>query len=313
MKKISLSFIFVISIFYSLTAQQLPIFSQYFFNDYVLNPAFTGNERYSPIQLTYRNQWAGFNGPSSISAGGHTYIANKKIGIGGTIFSDDMGGAISQRGLALNFSYRITINDRSYFSAGVSGLFNQYAYDGSDIKAAIHTDPSLFSQTNQINPDASLGVAYVLDDRFKLGFSANQLVEKSVKSWNDVAIGSANNRLIREYNFSASYLAKVSNGIDLETYGIMRTTFKSPFQFDLGSRLLYKGKYYGGLAYRHLDALSVLLGFKFERFVIGYGYDITLSRLNSYSYGSHELTLSYRLKVDKKRIVTRRIGLLDQF
>ena len=312
MKNKSLSFLFIIGFVASINAQQLPIFTNYFFNDYVINPAFTGNERFSPVQVTYRNQWLGFNGPSTITAGGHTFLENQNIGLGGMLFSDDMGGAISQRGIALNFSYRIVLNDRSYLSTGLAGVINQYAYDGSKIIAAIHTDQSLYSQQNQVNPDVNFGLAYVLDDRLKIGVSANQLIEKRMNTWNEFTTG-AENRLVRQVNFTASYLAQLQRGVELESYGIFRTTFNSPMQFDLGSRLLYKGMFYAGLAYRHLDAVSILAGYKNKNFVVGYSYDYTTTELNKYSTGSHELVMSYRLKVNKRRIVSRSIRMLDQF
>jgi hypothetical protein len=71
--------------------------------------------------------------------------------------------------------------------------------------------------------------------------------------------------------------------------------------------------FYAGLAYRHLDAVSILAGYKNKNFVVGYSYDYTTTELNKYSTGSHELVLSYRFKVVKKRIVSRSIRLFDQF
>lgn len=312
MKKFSLSIFLFVGFIAFVNAQQLPIYTNYFFNDYLINPAFTGNDRFSPVQVIYRNQWLGFNGPSTFSAGGHTYFKYQNIGLGGMLFSDDMGGAISQRGVALNFSYRIELNDRSYLATGLAGVINQYAYDGSKVNAAVHTDQSLFSQQNQVNPDINFGLAYVLDEHIKIGVSANQLIEKRMNTWNEFTTGS-DNRLVRQVNFTASYLADFYRGIELETYGIFRTTFNTPLQFDLGSRLLYKGMFYTGLAYRHLDAISFMAGYKNNNFIVGYSYDFTTSEINKYSSGSHELVLSYRFKVVKKRIVSRSIRLFDQF
>ena len=41
------------------------------------------------------------------------------------------------------------------------------------------------------------------------------------------------------------------------------------------------------------DALITMLGIMREKFKIGYSYDLSLSRLSNYSYGSHELSLIY--------------------
>jgi hypothetical protein len=43
-------------------AQQLPIYSQYTFNKFLLNPATAGSDGYTTISLVAREQWLGFKG-----------------------------------------------------------------------------------------------------------------------------------------------------------------------------------------------------------------------------------------------------------
>ena len=40
-------------------AQQLPIYSQYLTNDFILNAAIAGTKPYFPIQINSRSQWSG--------------------------------------------------------------------------------------------------------------------------------------------------------------------------------------------------------------------------------------------------------------
>ena len=47
---------------YGLNAQQLPMYSQFYWNDFAINPAYTGLTGSPRIQLGYRNQWSGFEG-----------------------------------------------------------------------------------------------------------------------------------------------------------------------------------------------------------------------------------------------------------
>ncbi|HIA06874.1 MAG TPA: type IX secretion system membrane protein PorP/SprF, partial [Flavobacteriales bacterium] len=42
-------------------SQQLPQYSQYLLNDFVINPAMAGRNDYSLIQSNVRYQWLGFN------------------------------------------------------------------------------------------------------------------------------------------------------------------------------------------------------------------------------------------------------------
>ena len=93
-------------------AQQLPMYSQFFWNDFVINPAYTGVTNSPRVQLGYRNQWGGFEGaPSTYTLGGHTLLKNKQMGLGGMLFMDDAGGAVAQMGLMLNYNYILKLND----------------------------------------------------------------------------------------------------------------------------------------------------------------------------------------------------------
>ena len=40
-------------------AQQLPQYTQYILNNYLLNPAVSGIENYTDIKISHRHQWAG--------------------------------------------------------------------------------------------------------------------------------------------------------------------------------------------------------------------------------------------------------------
>jgi type IX secretion system PorP/SprF family membrane protein len=303
MKNITL----IISIVYGLSqaafSQQLPIYTQYFWNDYVINPAFTGTTDFSPIQAGVRNQWTGFKGaPATYTLGGHTSTKDSKMGFGGMVFLDDMGGAIQQTGLMLNYSYFLTLNDRSKLSFGIAGIVNQYTYDGSNISAQSTNDLSLYSNSKAIAPDMNLGVAYILDDRLKIGISAHQLIQYRLKKWNDMNMNiDAQNKLVRHYNFTASYLADVSDKIEVEPYTMLRATFINPIQFDLGARVIYDKTFFAGIGYRYQDAFCVMIGTTYNNFSFGYSYDITTSNLRNYSTGTHEVVLGYRFskKVDK--------------
>jgi type IX secretion system PorP/SprF family membrane protein len=285
-------------------SQQLPIYTQYFWNDYVINPAFTGMSKYSPIQVGVRNQWTGFKGaPATYTLGGHSSFKDNKMGFGGMLFLDDMGGAIQQTGLMLNYSYFLKLNERSNLSFGLAGILNQYSYDGSNISAQSTNDPSLYSNSKALAPDFNFGIAYVLDDRLKIGASANQLIQYRLKKWNDMNMNiDADNKLVRHYNFTASYLAKISDQIEVEPYTFLRTTFINPIQFELGARLIYDKNFFGGVGYRYQDAFSIMIGTYFNNFSFGYSYDITTSNLRNYSSGTHEVVLGYRFK--KKGVKT---------
>ena len=73
------------------------------------------------------------------------------------------------------------------------------------------------------------------------------------------------------------------------------------YSFDLNTRYFYtinNNEFYGGITYRNSDAIGILLGYSpFQKFTIGYSYDISINKLASVSRGSHEILLKYCFKI----------------
>ena len=56
-------------------AQQVPLYSQYMMNGFLLNPAVAGSEGYTAINLTAREQWLGLkNAPKTHAVSGQTRL-----------------------------------------------------------------------------------------------------------------------------------------------------------------------------------------------------------------------------------------------
>src|SRR5476649_2719741 len=58
--------LYLLVVFFAVTqlalAQQKPQYTQYVFNNYLLNPAVTGIENYTDVKAGYRSQWTGLQG-----------------------------------------------------------------------------------------------------------------------------------------------------------------------------------------------------------------------------------------------------------
>ncbi len=291
MKKIGLILV-AIAVNFSLSAQQLSMYSQYYWNDFVINPAFTGIKNTPRVQLGYRNQWSGFKGaPKTYTLGGHTSLKNTNMGVGGMIFSDDQGGAIQQNGVMLNYAYNLKIDKQSGISFGIAGILNQYGYNGSDIQN-INPDATLQTNVRQLVPDLNFGVVYHLKNKLYIGLASSQLIQSRLKKLNQFS--TSENQLIRHYNLSASYVTKINQTLSVEPYAMMRTTFIKAPQFELGAKMTYNDFVFGGLSYRSKDAVIGLIGLNYKNFVLAYSYDFTLSSIRNYSSGSHEVLLAYQ-------------------
>ncbi len=284
-------------------AQQQNRFTQFMFNEYAINPAYTGAINYSPVQLTYRKQWQGFNGsPETFTFGGHTAI-NSKMGIGGQIFKDDMGGAVTQTGIMLNYVYRVRINDKSGISFGIGAMINQVTFDNTKINALDANDPGFQGGVQKsITPDAMFGILYQYNKKLKIGIGSSQLIQSKLKNIN--TIPGFNSRLIRHYNAEISYKFIISEKISIEPSILAKATEVTPLQIDINTLAWYKSLIMVGFTYRHKDAVAILLGAKYKNMFLGYSYDISTTAIKSYNNGSHEIMLGYHFVNKIKNINT---------
>ena len=297
MKKIGLILV-AIAVNFSLSAQQLSMYSQYYWNDFVINPAFTGIKNTPRVQLGYRNQWSGFKGaPKTYTLGGHTSLKNTNMGVGGMIFSDDQGGAIQQNGVMLNYSYNLKLDKQSGISFGIAGILNQYGYNGSGIQN-INPDATLQTNIKQMVPDLNFGMVYHLKNKLYIGLASSQLIQSQLKKLNQFS--TSENQLIRHYNLSASYVTKINQTLTAEPYAMMRTTFIKAPQFELGAKMTYNDFVFGGLSYRNKESVIGLVGLNYNNFMLAYSYDFTLSSIQNYSSGSHEVLLAYQFNRKSK-------------
>ena len=79
---------------------------------------------------------------------------------------------------------------------------------------------------------------------------------------------------------------------------LFKYTPNAPLSVDLNNRITYENSYWGGITYRHLDALSLAVGaiitYNYE---IAYSYDYTYTdiRASGGATATHEITIGYRI------------------
>lgn len=266
-------------------SQQLPHFSQYMQNDFVLNPAVAGSYEYSPVLLAFRSQWAGFNdAPTTQTVSAHTALL-QNMGIGGFLFNDKTG-PISRMGLQLAYAYHLRTGAKSYLSFGVGGMMYQHILDKSIITLDEPDDNAMLGdKTRQFMADAVFGLKYTYDG-FYFGFSSPQLLQSELKINN-----SDLNKLVRHYFVNTGYKINVNEDIGIEPSILFKAISSAPIQLDANLKFIYKDMLWLGTSYRNGDAAVIMLGVKKNSFQFGYSYDATLSEIKKYSSGTHEIVM----------------------
>jgi type IX secretion system PorP/SprF family membrane protein len=317
MKRIIITLIVGISLVAELSAQQIPLYSQYYLNPFLYNPARTGDRGNLNANLIYRKQWTGINGaPETIAGTIDGSIKDQKAGFGGLIYSDNI--SIFRRFAGyLSYAYFFKIKTDHVISLGLSAGVNQTRIDQSLInlgELGDQFDPIVLSNfTNGIGFDASMGINY----KFKglnVGFAVPQLFKTSLSYLNDKD-APLNYQLSRHYLINASYNIDIADGkFFVEPIVMARITQGNQFQLDAGAKLQYKNLVWLGLMYRYNYAFTPGIGFNVhERLSLGYAYDFAVNDLSSRAGSTHEAFIGIKFgKSDDTKGLIESINQLKQ-
>jgi type IX secretion system PorP/SprF family membrane protein len=310
-------------IFGAATAQQVPMYSQYIMNGFLINPSFAGRDGYTTVNLTVREQWVGMTGaPSTYAASFQTRILKNsfiskstavrkkivkptrggKVGLGGYIFNDN-NGIMHRTGLQLAYAYHIAMgrtegipNDLSF---GLAMTAYQFAVNTNGL-IYDQADPLLNSYDRSVFiPDFNFGASFTTS-RYYVGFAMSNLLRGSIL----IADTSGTKRSeLGNYFLTGGVKLPLSSDWTLEPSALLKASdmfFKS-FQMDLTARIYYKEDYWAGISWRTNDAIIMMMGLKYDRFYFAYAFDFTLTDIRRESYGSHELTVAVKFGESARR------------
>jgi type IX secretion system PorP/SprF family membrane protein len=286
-------------------AQQLPVYSQYTFNKFLLNPAAAGSDGYTTVNLVAREQWVGFKGSPKTHAltidsrllrnsfiSKNTSVRRKKrlssrsgrVGWAAHAFNDHMG-PLDRTGVEGTYAYHIAIGE-SQLSFGLSGEFYQFKLNKDKvITADDEYDPLISGIKGTIYiPDANFGVYYRTGNAFG-GISVLQIFQSSIQFGNNEG---SDYRLKRSYNLIGGYAWPINEKFILEPSMLLKVPTATKAQLDLNARLYFKEDYWAGISYRTGSAMIFFIGARFDRYFVGYAFDYNFNPLMKHTYGSHE-------------------------
>lgn len=284
--------LFVMAGSLNMAGQQLPQFSQYMFNDFVLNPAIAGIHDYYQIRTNHRFQWVGMTDPpltNSISFyGPHSSM---DMGFGGTIYTD-VTGPTSRTGVSGSYGYNIAVYGDMRLSMGLNLSILQYRVDGTQLTPK---DPSdMFIQgvvSTTYVPDAGVGI-YLYGDHYYAGVSAAQLLNNKLEIFEEKT---GLNRLKSHFFVTGGYRFEMDPDWILEPSAIIKATAPSQFRFEVNTKVEWMEMVWLAAGYRFHEAVTIMAGYNYDdRFYFGYAYDIGITELRYYNMGSHEIMIGYR-------------------
>lgn len=294
MKKSIIIIIAAIS-FTALKAQQIPLYTQYYNNEFLYNPSQTLTQDYSSMSLFYRNQWISSESPL-VTQGivFQTPIKAEKVGLGVNLINDKFG-IFNRTGVSMAYSYQVDLNDEHKLLLGLSAGFMNTNYDWNQ-DFTILADPRFQEAiTDRVTTfDATFGLTYKWKE-LEVGLAIPHLLA------DDFDFLSESNDLLyfnqRHYVGSASYQFRFSDGdYGLRPLALVRYQPAVNPLLDFSAVFDYKQMAWAAVGYRYEGAMTFGAGVMLhERFNIGYSYDMNMnSDLSQYFGATHEINLSVR-------------------
>lgn len=296
-------------------AQTDPLYSQSWALPTLYNPAAAGSTDFLRIRGAGRLQWVGIeNAPKSFTAaadipfklfnrrwGGGVNITQEGIGLfSNTYVNGQISGRLKAFGGEMSIGLQV-----GYFGSSFKGS-EVYIPDDDDYHDS--NDPAIPKQdVGGGSIDFGVGIMYT-HPKFHVGISALHPASPKVKlntQGSTSSSATSDNHEFETYVKSSFYLTAGSNIpikntlIELQPDLLLGYSAKT-FSGVLSVKGWYNKLFFAGLAYRWDDAVSVNLGAEFKNFILGYSYDIPVTKILKASSGSHEVVIGYRLKLDFK-------------
>lgn len=299
-------------------AQQLPHYSQYYFNEYAINPAVAGSKPYYDVRSNHRYQWVGItDAPRTYTLSLHGPLKNPNMGLGAFLYTDHVGPS-RRTGIQASYAYHLNINDDMRLAFGLSMGILQFEVDGSKITLR---DPGDAVITNQLqratNFDAKFGT-YLYTSKWFVGITLPQILQNKIYFFDNQT--NTESKLEDHYYLAGGYKFDIGDDWQIEPSLLVKYVDPAPIQFDIMGRVIYRDMVWLGASLNFhptnplnskLDAATAMIGYTFrDNIMLGYSYDFTLSNLKNYSNGTHEVMIGIRFVT--KNIAARQGGSGDE-
>lgn len=307
-------------------AQQRPQYTQYVFNNYLLNPALSGIENYTDIKAGYRSQWTGLDGAPVTSyltanmpignnflgdnagtmpgGGGENPMSRSYVrdytaaaphhGVGITIVNDK-AGPITQTNINATYAYHIGLSPKWNMSVGVSAGISDIGLNTANITLEDPNDRAITNGiANQLKPDLGAGI-WIYTSNFYVGASAQQLLKQNLYFSTNTSTYNQS-QTVPHFFFTAGVKLPISDDVSFMPSAMLKVIKPVPVSYDITGKLAFRDKFWIGGSYRHNDSFSALAGLFISSLIsVGYSYDVTTSNLNTVSNGTHEIVIGILL------------------
>lgn len=297
-------------------SQNYPVFSGFYLNPYLYNPAEAATEN-AHVFIHHRQQWAGIEGAPVLTAVSYNSLLHEtRAGIGVKI-SSYKRGLLTTNDFLASYAYAIPVSKTNWVYFGLSGGVISNTIDIT--KVTDPTDPAIANYlSNNLQPIANFGMLFRSAKGLNFSVALPQLFApafNSTASFESTAVSPFDNIFVSVY-----YKRKVEGKIVSKRKGGLRSRVKTkettaPLELYLNYKYSALGNSQGevlaklnvtqnfwvGASYRFPYGFTGNLGFTYDRFLFGYTYEPSSQPEAGFSQqGTHEVALALRIGNPKK-------------
>jgi len=304
-----LSFIILLIFLSGNSFGQDPGYSQFFANPLHLNPAYAGTTELPRMVLNYRNQWPQQGNSFTTYSLSYDWLpGTSRSGLGIQAYYDrEPNNIVNTTSASFYYSYHIQLDLETFMTLGLQGgvVHKQFDINNLVFPSNINqitgeisgTSPVAVTDEQKTFPDFAVG-AVGQYRRFFWGTSFHHLTQPN----ESITAGDHKSKIPLKITLNAGVRTRqLHHGLLSREFTIspnilyqQQGSFK---QLNLGVYMIEKSILFGGWFRNNLDvrpdAIIFLVGWAREKFQFGYSFDYTLSKLSNYSYGSHEISLTF--------------------
>ena len=278
-----------------LFSQQEASFSQYMFNQQLINPAYVGAQSYTQLSILNHSQWLNIEGAPETQALSVGTKLSKKIGIGFSAFNDRIGPARNTSS-SIDFAYHLKLNEKNLklgLGLKMSGRLNSLDLSGI---STVQSGDNLFSFQSQNELNLNFGAGfYIYSPNFYLGMGVPFLLEEDTFNIqrNFYVITGGIFRLSETIQLKPSFLIQKTADIETIYDNSLWLVFNNRFWIGPQYRASLKnaipsrkaGGYFGAIAGIHISK-SLSLGYAYQGAIGNQSLGITNT--------SHEIMLRFQ-------------------
>lgn len=288
-------------------AQQDPQYSQYQFNQMVINPAYAGSRDALSVVVDARQQWGFPGAPKTQAFSVHGPLKKKRVGLGLSGYADQIGPR-STVGLYGSFAYILPLTNKLKLSFGLRAGMVSYQFDWTKLNYENTIEQGAVNSLQQQHtvPDLDAGL-YLKSNSFYSGFSITHL--NAAKVYDEQIAPSSSNF---KYTMTPHIFFIISKGFKAGENLVINPTImikaaSGISSTDLNLNFLIKKKLWLGTFVRTGKTIGLLAQvYVTDKFRIGYTFDRSFDKTQKQLGNGHEIMIGFDFNTFKSAMLSPR-------